>query len=200
MTIPIQSLPSASSPLNGSAYVVIKDGATDKKATINQVRTIDISALTSSPAIAATDLIMIGRGTDTYKTAFSNVGFVPGTKTWFYTNTAPIGWTHDATITDTVLGVKGGTDYVTGGTDGGSWQQDNHSLTESELAPHTHTYNPSGTTTNTGANPRWFPNSADNKVNVNRFGETKSAGSGNGHNHGAVWRPLASVGIVCVKG
>ena len=37
------------------------------------------------------------------------LGFPTGTKAWFFQNTAPIGWTIDATVTDDLLAVKGGT-------------------------------------------------------------------------------------------
>lgn len=70
-----------------------------------------------------------------------------GTKMWFYHNTAPVGWTIDATAPDSLLAVKGGTnDYSTrGGHMHGTWYQPDHYhstvshvLTEAEMPAHTH--------------------------------------------------------------
>ena len=42
-------------------------------------------------------------------------------KIWMYVNAAEDGWVQDATITDRVLGIKGGATYLTGGTLASSW-------------------------------------------------------------------------------
>ena len=61
------------------------------------------------------------------------------TKVWFWQNTAPTGWTIDATAAaDAVLAVKAGsgTYAVAGGSQAGTWVQPNHTHTVSD---HTHT-------------------------------------------------------------
>lgn len=65
--------------------------------------------------------------------------YIPsGTKAWFYQNTAPTGWTLDATPADAVLAVKGGSNAynASGGTQAGTWTQPNHTHTGPS---HTHT-------------------------------------------------------------
>jgi hemolysin-activating ACP:hemolysin acyltransferase len=64
-----------------------------------------------------------------------------GNKLWFYQNVAPTGWTIDATVEDTLIGVKdqssGGLGYdVNGGNEGGSWTPTTHRHTG---GLHTHT-------------------------------------------------------------
>jgi hypothetical protein len=61
-----------------------------------------------------------------------------GTPMYFYTNTAPTGWTIDAAVADVCLAVKGGSNaYNTvGGSLAGTWTQPNHSHTGPS---HTHT-------------------------------------------------------------
>lgn len=68
----------------------------------------------------------------------SVVAFESGTKAWFYQDTAPEGWTIDATPADALLAVKGGTQAfnVAGGTQAGSWS---HYHTISNDGAHTHT-------------------------------------------------------------
>ena len=70
-----------------------------------------------------------------------------GTKMWFYQNTAPVGWTIDAAVYDSVIAVKGGSNAYnsSGGQLRGTWYQPDHYhatashvLTESEMPSHTH--------------------------------------------------------------
>lgn len=194
--IEIQNLPSASSPLNGSAYVPIKDGLTDKKATITQLRQIDISALTNLDSPLANDLVMIGRGSDTYRTRFDKVGLVKGTRAWFYQDVAPSGWTIFPGVSDCLLAVKGGSTYTNGGTVQGTWQQEDHILTEAEMPEHNHTFNLADTNSSSAGARR--ARAGENTI-LGAFGSTGTAGSNDGHNHGNTWRPLSAVGIVCQK-
>ena len=48
---------------------------------------------------------------------YGNVSF----KIWMYLNAAEDGWVQDSGITDRVLGIKGGSTYLTGGTLASSW-------------------------------------------------------------------------------
>lgn len=64
-----------------------------------------------------------------------------GTKMWFYQNTAPTGWTIDATPADAVLAVKGGSNAynTTGGTQAGSWTHIHAGGSHTHTGPsHTH--------------------------------------------------------------
>lgn len=60
-------------------------------------------------------------------------------KIWMYSNSASDGWAIDATVTDRVIALKGGTAAynTTGGSTAGTWSQGNHTHTIS----HTHTHN-----------------------------------------------------------
>jgi hypothetical protein len=61
-----------------------------------------------------------------------------GTKIFFYQNTAPTGWTIDATAADGLLAVKGGSAAynISGGAQAGTWTQPTHTHTQ---PTHTHT-------------------------------------------------------------
>jgi hypothetical protein len=197
--IPIQDLSSAASPLAGTAYVVIKDGLTDKKATITQLREIDISAFSNVPSNtpAASDLIMIGRGSSTYKVTFDKVGLVQGTIAWFYQATAPSGWTIVPSTSDLMLATQGGTVYTTAGTQQGTWQQANHTLTLNEIPSHNHRVPAGKDSSGSGGDPKYARRAND--LDVNSVITTDSKGGGAGHNHGNTWRPLAAVGVLCRK-
>src|SRR5690606_19845981 len=194
--IEIQNLPSASSPLNGGAYLVIKDGLTDKKATVSQLREIDISALTNLVSPSAGDLVMIGQGANTFKTNFQNVGLAKGTRCWFHQNTAPVGWTTVTDISDSLIGIKGGLYGATGGITSGDWQQLDHALTIAEMPAHGHNFNlGKESTSSSGAR---LARAAFDTI-VGAFGTTGSSGGSQGHNHVDQWRPFAAVGVLGVK-
>ena len=123
-----------------------------------------------------------------------NTFFVENTRMmWFYENTAPTGWTiaTDLSASDAIVAVKGGSnDYnVNGGNVAGSWLTATHTLTEAEMAPHTHTY--------TG---RAGTSIAITSVSSVRSGSnttsTGSVGGGGSHNHGNTYRPYAAIGLL----
>jgi len=64
-------------------------------------------------------------------------GFASGTKMYFYSDTAPTGWTIDSGVADVLLAVKGGSNAynTSGGATAGTWTQPGH--THSTPA-HTH--------------------------------------------------------------
>lgn len=140
-----------------------------------------------------------------------------GTKAWFYQNTAPTGWTLDATPADAVLAVKGGSNAynANGGTQQGTWTQPNH--THSGVA-HNHqwyhftatntddqTYDVNGTLidfvtagSSSGDHPV-FASSSEGRNQLELYTSNAAAGTtGNGAT-AATWRPLAQVGIICTK-
>jgi hypothetical protein len=131
---------------------------------------------------------------------------VTGTKAWFYQNTAPTGWTLDAT--PAVLAVKGGSNAynTTGGTQAGTWALSGINTTsvyltaaQSGLPAHTHTYtnnSSSGAVAGGGTNCYHTPGTMTTAANV-------AADSASTHNHQTTntdtWRPLAQIGIICTK-
>ncbi len=149
-------------------------------------------------------------GTGTVRILSADGDVIPAaTKMWFYADTAPTGWTIDATPSDELLAVKGGSTYATGGAQAGTWSQPNHThttgdvtLSISEMPAHTHdnirqAVSDSGGTSSVAA--AVAPNDADTLTN--------STGGDTAHNHGATgngatantWRPSARVGIICSK-
>ena len=149
-----------------------------------------------------------------------------GTKMWFYQNTAPSGWVIDANPSDAVLAVKGasGAYNVNGGQQAGTWTQPNHAhtgpshthttgdctLALTQIPPHDHTY---GRQMFGVAAEMYGAGGAGH--NDGPIRTTSRSGGGQPHNHGATgaagtgdtsasataatWRPLAQVGIICVK-
>lgn len=144
-----------------------------------------------------------------------------GMRAWFGQNTAPTGWTIDATAADGLLAVKGGTAaYNTiGGTQAGTWTQPNHlhttsavALTEAQLPTHNHgsLYGiANGTPTGgAGGGVQSICLATSGGVSTTFNGSAgANVGSGSTHAHGDTgnsatantWRPLANVGIVCIK-
>lgn len=195
--IQIQNLPSASSPLNGSAYVIIKDGLQDKKATVTQMRAIDISAFSAINTPLASDLVMIGRTGIARKTLFQNVGFVEGVMIWFYLSAAPLGWQIVDSLTDCLLAVTGGITYTNpgSGTDG-TWQQEGHVLTIAEIPDHVHslTLGDNSASGQSAIMPR-----GANNFTIGALTGGVNGSTGGAHNHGDTWRPEAAVGIIARK-
>lgn len=101
---------------------------------------------------------------------------------WFYSDTAPTGWTAAAIGGDTLLAIKGGGSVynTTGGTTNiGTWVGPNYSLVTTDLP-----------ISNTGTG--LF-------ATVEPVSETFRS-SGNPHHHDwTTTRPLASIGILCWK-
>jgi len=135
--------------------------------------------------------------------------FASTTKVWFYQNVAPTGWTIDATAVDAVLAVKGssGTYAVSGGTQAGTWTQPghvhttgDHALTISEMPSHNHFFTRIYAYGVSGSYGTFVDTNSPNQATSNTGGDQT-------HNHGDTgssgtlntWRPLAQVGIICVK-
>ena len=200
MTFPtIPDLP-VSSQANDSDQMLIRQPAggagTDKSIQVRLLRGVNISALATLPSTPlGTDLMLISRGGVNYKIEYSEVSFVSGTKCWFFADSPPDGWAIFG-AGDTLLGVKGGATYLVGGNVAGTWQQTGHALTLAQIPPHSHRVragHDSSTNTNNG-----FARRAKNET-VASIIKTNDQGNGQHHDHGAAWRPLASVGIICIK-
>lgn len=136
------------------------------------------SVLTSSRLTAGTEII----------------DYVPASSPiWFYLDSAPTGYSIVAGASDELLAIKGGSTYTTGGAQAGTWTQDSHALTVSELPPHSHATNAT-TSASSGGGPTIYCYASSNP----QTGTTlTSGGSAAGHSHGSSWRPLARTGILC---
>lgn len=136
----------------------------------------------------------------------SAIAYIPPTHPiFFYSDTAPSGWTATGIGADSLLGIKGGSVFVTGGTQAGTWQQQDvdgvsgKGLNVNQMPAHTHTFLvntvESGFAIFGGANQIGASPQATSSTG-------SSAGTGGtslAHNHGNLWRPAASVGIFCSK-
>lgn len=143
----------------------------------------------------------------------SSVDLPAGTKTWLYVNSAPSGWTADATPSDRVIAVKGGSNAynASGATMAGTWTQPGHVLTASEIPAHTHgeagahthtidRFHDAGTQyTVAGVFDSYYTSASGIDTSSNGAHTHSSVGSGTAHSHGTAYRPLARVGLICSK-
>ena len=114
-------------------------------------------------------------------------------KQWFYLDTAPTGWTEIGSLGDTLLAVKGGATYTTGGATAGTWTQPDHTLVEAEMPSHDHT---SDVVTDVDGGGSGRVCAATVAVGVGTW-TSSSTGGDTAHNHGTSYRPAARVGIIC---
>jgi len=113
---------------------------------------------------------------------------------WFYLDAQPVGWTEVLILGDTLLAIKGGATYTTGGAAAGDWTLPDHTLIEAEIPAHIHTYSsPDG--------PEGKRRTGDQPCVTSRTTGTAtgSTGGGGSHSHGSTYRPAARVGIICTK-
>lgn len=101
-------------------------------------------------------------------------------------------WTIESAVGDTVLAVKGGSVYTTGGTGAGTWQLPDHTLTTSEMPSHSHNLEYAIRSIGTGGSAPRFESGAP-------FTPVSNTGGGDPHNHGNSWRPAARVGLIINK-
>jgi hypothetical protein len=169
---------------------------------------------------AARTLSMAGNLTVT-NTGIAMIGDGGTTKAYFYQNTAPTGWTIDATPADALLAVKGGSAAynANGGTQQGTWTQPNHlhstgdvTLTAAQSGvpahthPHTHTVSYGSADVGTVKAAFVENNTETGTMNTGTDATANAtAAAAEAHNHGNTgngatantWRPLAQVGIIC---
>lgn len=203
MATPVQisNLPPAS-VANDADETLLRQGLTDFRCTIAKIRNLNLPGLSSLPggSAVASDLLLIARSGSNYQIRFEQVGFLKGCRAWFYLLTAPAGWEIVANTGDRLLAVSDGVNQYSAtasGSQGGTWQQQDHALTLSELPAHAHDYRISINSTDDDR-PGLLSRSAKTPASTNRA-QTDLSGGGLGHNHGNLWRPLANIGIICEK-
>ncbi len=192
---------------DGDLTLIRKNDTTDYKITAANMRKINIPGLpVMSTSPVPLDLMIISQAANTPATMrqcfFGSIGLAIGTKVWFYQSNPPNGvspvfWKIAPGTGDKLLAVKGNQGYTNAGQSQGTWQQENHVLTESEIPAHTHSLrmdiHSAGQTSEIGlaraGKSSYYPPSAT----------TQPTGGGQGHNHGKTWRPYAYVGIICQK-
>ncbi len=200
ITIPELDPASTIDPAND--LILVRQGLNDRKATLAQINNFDFSNFSTTPnAPLANDVFLVGRDVgggnyQNYKMLATDVAFLAGTRTWFYSQNAPTGWSVVTGQGDSVLAVisNSGTGIYNNAGLHGTWVQPNHTLTEDEMPAHTH-------------NVRCFSTlSADynNKLGSGRsdryqLTQTESKGGGLPHNHGSAYRPYAACGRICEK-
>lgn len=198
ITIPDLEDAVAVDPVND--LLIIRQGTNDRKVSPANLGNIRMESLSVLPGqIIATDLLLVGRFNgltyDNYVVPPQYLGFLNGTNTWFFNNTAPLGWTIVPDSGDRVLAtaLPGGSAYQYDGVGyKGSWDLPDHTLTIAQIPSHSHQVALSGGSGSSIGNARKgdFTSGA---------ATTTVTGGGQAHNHGNQFRPLAAVGILCSK-
>lgn len=198
----VPSLPSATS-VSDSDYMLVNSGGLDKKCTAQQARAINIAGYPTLSSPSASDYLAISSGGSLYKSRFDAVGFVAGTTCYFYQNTAPSGWNIVTGVSDGLLAVKSDSgEYQTAGVEGGTWQQEDHTLTAAEMQHyHPAFFGSNETVANSGGtgNDSYAYKIGGGFASIRGGLIDQSFVTATGHNHGDSWRPKAFVGILCYK-
>lgn len=144
----------------------------------------------------------------TARTALDVPRMPVGTRVFFYQAAAPLGWTAVSGLGDRILAI-GTYNSVSAGSITGTWQQEGHALSVSEMPAHNH----SGSTI-TG--PKHTHETVKRNYDEAVSGLTDTAGpiiatsevfsvsvasqgEGSVHNHGNTWRPAAIVGLIAER-
>lgn len=182
--------------------LLIRQGLNDRKVAAGLLSNPSLDSLDFLPGqLVASDVLLIGRNNgvsyDNYIMPPQYLGFLNGTRMWFYQGTAPLGWTLIPNTGDRLLAVSDSFlkyNGVNAPNQTGDWQQAGHVLTKGEMPVHSHNIivaDDSGTSNITVSKGR--------TANAGSYRATTAEGSSQAHNHGFTWRPLANVGILCVK-
>lgn len=213
----IPDLPEATNLDDSDLLLVRQPGSSlgiDKRVLVGLLRQINIAGLPPIPngEAAPADLMLIQRGSNRFQIRHDQISVPRGTKMWFYQNAESIpGWSIFSE-TDCLLAVKGGSDYVQGGTIGGSWQQHGVNggnpgggLTIDQMPSHTHQYR--FAESSGGIGQKSYKPPVENERDNVRTGITLARGGTHPsnpsqsmpHNHGDIWRPRAAVGVILQK-
>lgn len=212
-------------PIDPNDLMLVRQGIMDVKATVAQISQINFATYTiSSSPLSSTDVLLLGRndgsgGYQNYAINPQQLGFLPGARTWFYTNVAPLGWSIVPNTGDRVLGTVGGVQAYSSTGLHGNWQQDDvggipgNGLTIEQIPNHQHwgqfgreqtkskaTYLRGTEKLPDSGNPR-YTNNAILGI-VGGYGDPGSHdvfGQCLPHSHGNTWRPAGVIGIICQK-
>lgn len=186
--------------------LIRKDNTTDFKITVQAMRNIAVASLPNLPTPAqVNDYMLINQSGTNCKIEFGKVGFTQGTKMWFYSGAPPnVYWNTVPNTGDRLLAVKSASGaYQNSGnsTSLDLWQQKDTILTEAQIPAHTHTLTKTKATTGSSNNlgPCRGKHTEDDSNPAFRVCTTNATGGSQGHNHGNIWRPAASVGLICEK-
>jgi hypothetical protein len=129
-----------------------------------------------------------------------NADIISGMEMWIYAVSAPTGWTINATPSDQLLAIKGGSTYITGGTAAGDYTMPAH---QHNMNSHTHSEAGATLTAVPGANYEDGDSGAPGTGNHTHSFSVATTGPSPGvtSSGGAVtgYRPESSVGIICSK-
>lgn len=187
---------SIATELNDSDYFVVAQGDNDRKLPASIIKAINWAEIPQSNVLNNSDLVLVYNGSGSVKVPASLFNIPSGTLMWFFQAIAPNGWTLIAYPGDALLGLRGGTTYNTAGTIQGTWQQSPHTLTVDQMPNHRHEVLGAGAEAASGNLVRGWRNSSS--VDLKTW-NTRSEGNSQPHDHGATWRPVAYVGIICQK-
>ncbi len=202
--------------------LLIRQGLNDRKIPAGSLQQVRLSGLSMLPGqLVSSDVLLIGRnngsGYDNYLLPPQYLGFLNGVNMWFYQAAAPLGWTVIPNTGDRLLAVSDiSTQTSPAKYNGvfapaltGNWQQNDTALDITQIPAHSHVVKvwKSDIDGNLSAKIGSTNRNTGNNQNTNKTGgagstvtaSTDPAGATVGHNHGAIWRPLAAVGILCTK-
>jgi hypothetical protein len=209
--------------------VLLRQGLNDKKATVQQISSIALGDYGSlGTPIVASDVLLIGRnaGPGVYNNFIftpQRLGFLVNTVMWFWMPAAPDFWVVEAGSGDKVLAtaLAGGQPYqYTAPGYFGDWQQDGvnggkpgSGLTLTQIPNHNHwaqfghdrsdknAQYIEGAKKHAEAGDINYSNQPVAGVvgGFNDTGSHRNYGGCDPHNHGAIWRPAAAVGLLCRK-
>jgi len=142
--------------------------------------------ITATGTVGGRDLNSDGSKLDGIEVGATAGGGLPsGAKTEFFQASAPIGWTQDTTHNDAILRIVNGVGGGTGGSAGvsspsHSLSAGSHTLSEAEIASHTHNSGTSG----------WMYDPISNSKSPGKVGhgsvgawDTQATGGGGAHSH-----------------
>lgn len=198
--------------------LLIRQGLNDRKIFAGDLMNTRLGGLSMLPGqLVASDVLLIGRnngaGYDNYIMPPQYLGFLNGTRMWFYQGAAPLGWTVIPNVGDRLLAVSDITPLfkykgANAPAQVGLWQQEGVNggvpgagLTLLQIPLHNHTIKASSDNLS-GANADYArTGKADHDAGTieSSYSGGGTGGQGQPHNHGDSWRPAANVGILCEK-
>jgi hypothetical protein len=206
--VQIPGLPSAAIA-NDADQTIIRQGLTDFRCTIGLIRSLNVNNFSDLPSAAnPNDFMLISRivgGNPTnFRIAFNAVGLPRNTKTWFYFPSASIaaslpGWQLVPSTGDTLLAVEGGATFTTGGTTQGTWFQPKFFIDVINLPPHSHVLDIQRGSSRPGSSQAYLAAASTSSGSHDISTACRTTGSNAGIQLDSSWRPLASVGCICVK-